>query len=221
MLDAVLELVLPVRCAACGGDRGPLCPACAREVRAARPVAVPPGERSGGAEPAVCVASGVYGGALRSLLIAYKERGSRSLARPLGARLAVAVAGLGGRGPLLLVPVPSSPAAIRARGGDHVLRLARRAAATLRSHGVDARPAQLLTLRRIPVDSVGLSPAERRANIAGAFGAVRGGGRGGGVVLVDDIVTTGATLTEAARAASGAGLSVVGAAVVAATRRRP
>ncbi|MFI5955271.1 ComF family protein [Cryptosporangium sp. NPDC051539] len=227
MLDAVLDLVLPVRCVGCGGDRGPLCPPCALAVQSTVALAVPPGDRSGGGEPAVCVASGPYGGALRAALIAYKERGRRSLAAFLGARLAVAVAAGSGGGRLLLVPVPSSPAAIRARGGDHVLRLARHAAVTLRSQGVEVMAAPLLTQRRTPADSVGLTATERRENIAGAFGVARTRPaararqrRGSAIVLVDDIVTTGATLTEAARAVSGRGLPVLAAAVVAATSRR-
>ena len=44
-----------------------------------------------------CVAAGPYGGALRGVLLAYKERGRHRLARPLGALLAGAVAELAPR----------------------------------------------------------------------------------------------------------------------------
>lgn len=239
LADALGDLVLPVPCVACGGTDGPLCPVCTRCALHTEPLPVPAGLRPGGAAsagtgPAVCVAAGPYRGALRSALIAYKERGRRTLARPLGGRLAaaVAVALIGAPAARwLLVPVPSSAAAVRARGGDHVVRLARVAATTLCQRGFDVRVAPLLTMRRVPSDSVGLGAAARRANITGAFApapdAVRripGPGRSlhgrTAIVLVDDIVTTGATLAESYRAVTGAGLPVRAAAVVAATPPR-
>lgn len=73
-------------------------------------------------------------------------------------------------------------------------------------------------------DQARLDSAARAANLAGAF-AVRAGDaaylRGRPVLLVDDVVTTGATLAEGARAARAVGAHVLGAAVVAATSRRP
>ncbi|MFG1921197.1 ComF family protein [Cryptosporangium sp. NPDC048952] len=232
MLRMLADLVLPVPCAACGGVDGPLCPVCARHALHTEPMFVPAEVRPGGDAPAVCVAAGPYRGALRSALIAYKERGRRTLARPLGGRLAAAVEVAAVRGArLLLVPVPSSAAAIRERGGDHVVRLARFAAATLRQRGLRADTATLLTMCRVPSDSVGLGAAARRANISGAFApASHAGRRMRGphgslrgrttIVLVDDIVTTGATLAESYRAVADIGLPVAGAAVVAATPPR-
>ena len=250
LADAFGDLVLPVPCVACGGVDGPLCAVCARHALHTEPSPVPAVLRPGGGAPALCVAAGPYRGALRSALIAYKERGRRTLARPLGGRLAASVAvtigAVTGRavgptvdpagpgqaaGPIgrwLLVPVPSSAAAVRARGGDHVVRLARFAATTLCQRGCDVRVAPLLTMRRVPTDSVGLGAAARRVNISGAFGPARNaarivrGARGSlssriAIVLVDDIVTTGATLAESYRAATDSGLPVRAAAVVAAT----
>jgi predicted amidophosphoribosyltransferase len=183
-------------------------------------------DRPGGAAPEVCVAATSYAGPVRAALIAYKERGHRALARPLGQLLAAAAAEAAtgvARRPLVLVPVPSAPAAVRARRFDHTLWLARAGARALRRYGVDARAVAALGMRRVPADSVGLSAAERSANIAGVFGP---GARAGrlparcAIVLVDDVVTTGATLNEAARTASEAGLPLIGAATVAATSRR-
>jgi predicted amidophosphoribosyltransferase len=85
------------------------------------------------------VAAGEYDGALRELILAYKERGRRGLAGPLGDTLATTVlAGAGGASPgaLVLVPVPCTPAAVRVRQGDHMLRLARRASRRLRRLGL-------------------------------------------------------------------------------------
>jgi predicted amidophosphoribosyltransferase len=91
-----------------------------------------------------------------------------------------------------LVPAPSRPAAARARGGDHVARLAR----ALAAERPDVRVAPALALARRTRDSVGLDAAERAANLAGRL-RVRDAvlpPAGSWVVLMDDIVTTGATL---------------------------
>ncbi|HTW18915.1 MAG TPA: phosphoribosyltransferase family protein [Mycobacteriales bacterium] len=169
-----------------------------------------------------------YADPVRALVIAYKEHGAVGLAEVLAVPLATAVAAAVasrvdvGR-PALLVPVPSSRKAIRARGDDVVLRLARRAGSLLRREGARVRVATALRHDRAVADSAGLSSAHRAANLAGAF-AIRPAYRnlltGADVVLLDDLVTTGATLAEAARAVRGAGATVAGAATVAATQRR-
>jgi predicted amidophosphoribosyltransferase len=175
-------------------------------------------------------AAGGYAGPVRPALIAFKERGRAELARPLGAALALAVAAVaaavpGARRPVLLVPVPSAPAAVRARGRDHVRELTAPAVAELRAAGVDATAARLLRRRGRVRDSAELSVAQRRANLAGSFVVDRRGPPpppAALLVVVDDVVTSGATLTEAAgtleRAFSGE-LPVL-AAVVAATPKR-
>jgi predicted amidophosphoribosyltransferase len=166
---------------------------------------------------------------VRPALIAFKERGRAELARPLGAALALAVAAVtaavpGARRPVLLVPVPSSPAAVRARGRDHVRELTGPAVAELRAAGVDARAARLLRRRGRVRDSANLSVAQRRANLAGSFVVAprRPPSPAALLVVVDDVVTSGATLTEAAGTLERAfprSLPVL-AAVVAATPKR-
>ena len=153
-----------------------------------------------------------YQGEVQRLLLAHKERGQLALTRPLGRALADAVRVHGVR-TVVLCPVPSSPAAVRARGHDHAMRLAREAARDL---GVEAR--RLLAPARAVADQAGLTTRQRAANLAGALRAT--GLPDLPVVVVDDVMTTGATLVEAARALAAGGHPVVGAAVVAATRRR-
>jgi predicted amidophosphoribosyltransferase len=201
VLAALADLVLPRTCAGCGRAGHVLCAVCARLLTVphlATPRRFPPGFPP-------TVAAGEYAGPLRPALIAFKERGRAELARPLGAALGLAVTGvLAGlpqppAGPVLLVPVPSSAAALRARGRDHVRELTRRAVAELGAAGLPAAEARLLRRRGRGRDSAGLPAGERRANLAGSF--VR---RPAAVppdavlVLVDDVVTSGATLTEAA-----------------------
>jgi predicted amidophosphoribosyltransferase len=206
VLADLLDLVLPRDCAGCALPGRTLCGACAA-VLAGAPVVHRPTPAPPGLPPLVAAAA--YDGVVRSLLLAHKERGRLALTRPLGGALAAA-AGVHGRGPVL-VPVPSSPAAVRARGHDHARRLA---AAAARRLGV--RSAALLVQARGVQDQSGLDADARSANLAGALRARR---RLDGlpVVVVDDVVTTGATLVEAARALTAAGAQVRGAAVVAAT----
>jgi len=206
--DALLDLVLPRDCAGCRAPGRTLCRACGDELRARpwehRPTPSPPGL------PPV-VAAAVYGGAVRAVLLAHKERGRTALAAPLGRALAEAAAVFGPS--VVLVPVPSTPSAVRARGHDHARRLAAEAARRCR-----VRTAAVLVGVRAVADQSGLDAGTRAANLSGALG-VRRSVTGLRVVVVDDVVTTGATLAEAARALRTGGAEVVGAAVVAATLR--
>ena len=213
LAEAQLDLVLPRRCAGCAEPGSALCPAC-RGVLAAPPLGV---VRSGpGRLPPLAAAAG-YDGPVRGVLIAHKEHGRLALVRPLGRALAGALAELDLPPVAVLVPVPSSPAAVRARGHDHARRLATAAARTL---GRPCRP--LLRQTRSVDDSAGLGAAERAVNVRDAL-AARRPLDGVTAVVVDDVVTTGATLREAVRALRAAGAVVPGVAVVAVTppRRSP
>lgn len=212
-------LVLPAECGGCGRARTVLCPRCRAALCDTAPFRVhpllpPPGL------PAVH-ASARYADEVRAVLLAHKERGALALTRPLGAALAGAVRagmrergvgwgeGEGARPPgnVLLVPVPSAPAAVRARGHDPARRIALAAAGELRRAGVPARVAAVLRQRRAVADQSGLDAGRRWDNLVGALAVAPGGARllcGGPVVLVDDLVTTGASLAEAARAVRAA-----------------
>jgi predicted amidophosphoribosyltransferase len=219
MLTAPLDPVLPTPCAGCRLRPEQWCPACAVRLRGpprpARPRPCPPGLPD-------CWAVAGYSGPVRQAMLAYKERQRRALAEPLAEALAAAALSAaraagwpGAPTPLVLVPVPSRRAAARARGGDHLRRLADRAAARLPG----ARVAPVLRQVRRVADSAGLSAAERRANLEGALG-VRRPPPPGLIIVVDDVITTGASLAEASRALAAAGHPVAGGAAIAATERK-
>ncbi|SDY70909.1 Predicted amidophosphoribosyltransferases [Micromonospora pattaloongensis] len=224
------DLLLPAGCAGCRARHVPLrhgvCAACAAQLSTLRPRSVRPTPAPIGLPP--CVALGEYDGALREMLLSYKERGRHGLARPLGTLLAdvVAVATGGAPDGVLLIPVPATARAARTRHGDHLWRLARHATGSLRRAGWPALLAR--PLRALPrPDSATLDSAGRAAAAAGAFriragrlGALRRAAVGRRVVVLDDIVTTGATLAAVSALLAGAGVPVDRAALIAATRRR-
>jgi predicted amidophosphoribosyltransferase len=216
VLTAVLDLVLPQRCAGCGVASGLLCATCDVGLRGPARVRLPCPAPSGLPPPWAVAA---YAGPVREAIVAHKERGLAGLTRPLGAALARAVLAVPvAVVPLLLVPVPSSRASVRRRGEDPMLRIARAAVRELTLRGVEASCVPVLRHRRRVADQAGLTAADRTANLEGALRAKRDL-RGARVIVVDDVVTTGATLAEAARALRAAGAEVPAAAVVAATAR--
>lgn len=218
-------LVLPVDCAGCR-DRRPglrhgVCLECVAALDGLRPEPVRPIPAPDGLPP--CVALGPYAGPLREVLLAFKDHGRHGLARPLGALLAEVVAvSVGTVRPVLLVPVPDTPAAARARYGDHLGRLARHCADRLRRSGwpVEVRPA----LRALPrPDSVTLDSAGRAASATAAFRARRRWrptASDAAVVVLDDIVTTGSTIAAVSRVLTATGSAPAVAAVLAATQKR-
>lgn len=229
VLAELADLVLPAACAGCRAERTRLisgvCAACVAELESLRPRLASPTPPPAGF-PA-CVAVGGYAGALRGALLAYKEKGRHRLARPLGVLLASAIAEIAPRDrPVLLVPVPSTAAARRERYGDHMARLADRAARRLRESGWRVDVIQPLRVLPRP-DSTSLHTSDRvtvavnSLRMTPRIGNLRRDGRSQGTLVVaDDIVTTGATLAAVARRFEEADMQVTGAAVLAATELR-
>jgi predicted amidophosphoribosyltransferase len=125
-------------------------------------------------------------------------------------------------GHVLLVPVPASRAAFRARGVDHVRALIKALVAQLRPDlRRRVRGLELLEQTRRVADQAGLDAAGRKLNVARSLRIRPGGGRyamrgSPTVVVIDDILTSGATIAEAARALRAGGVHTGAAAVIAA-----
>lgn len=222
---AARDLFTGAGCHGCGEPGTLLCPACGAALPD-RPEPAWPSPVPAGLVPPWAV--GAYAGPLRELLVGHKEHGRRGLGPVLGRLLAGSVAAAApGAGPLLLVPVPSRPSVVRARGDDPVGRMVRLAARELARAGQHEQVglASLLRHRGGAQDQSGLDHRQRRDNLAGALWCPssrlrRVAGRRARVVVCDDVITTGATAREAQRALEAVGVRPVGVALVAATRRR-
>ncbi|MEZ5213511.1 MAG: phosphoribosyltransferase family protein [Microbacterium sp.] len=205
-LSGALALVFPTWCAGCDLPDATLCAACRESLRPA-------------------VTSRVVGGSLvahaglpfagvpaRTLRVQRRgaHRARHPLARALAAAAHEALAAHGGER-VVVVPVPTSAAAMRRRGYRVVELLAARSG---------LHPQRVLQSAGHAADQRGLGVADRERNVAGSMRLRPADERriaGRTVLLVDDVVTTGATLREAARALTAAGARVLGAAAVAST----
>ena len=219
----LLDLVLPRRCAACGGGEDLLCPACRAALRrlesplcerCGAPTAWPVErcrECAGRRIPFVSARAAVaYDGPARPLVAAWKERGLRPLAREFSALVAATVP----RPPVDEVTfVPGDPERSLKRGQNAAEALARELARQWEL------PVRRLLVRSEPARRQrGLSREERRRNVRGTFAATGAPARR--VALVDDVYTTGATVAAAATELRRAGARRVHVVTFARTVRR-
>ena len=219
LFDALLSVVFPTVCPACGAllaqpSQGPLCGACWSSVprhvvplcRCGFPLHAPGSElcgrcRRGQQGFMQGFSIGPYRGALRTVIRELKYRGRRQAARSLADILVseARAAQLLGEAQAL-IPVPLHPLRLRERGFNQSLVIAR---ALARRTGI---PVWSTSLRRVrpTAPQTGLSAAARRINVAGAF-ECRERLDDQTVVLVDDVLTTGATVRSCAGALKRAG----------------
>ncbi len=202
--EALLELLFPAHCVACHRAGAWLCEACAATIPG-------PGRlervawhrlRAGGLEGVYSLSPHVA--PLREAVHALKYEGLRALATPLAGLLWRAWQA----GPLavdVVAPVPLHVRRVRQRGYNQSELLAR---AFCAASGLPFRPGELVR-HRDTRSQVGLSLAERQANVAGAFGCRSGSLSGRRVLLMDDVLTTGATLMACSAALRDAGARAV------------
>ena len=223
---ALLDLLLPRACVACGGamdavDVGVVCGRCWSRTRSLPfPQCERCGHPTGGRRCRWCALLPPYVRAVRSvcwvsagtapaIIHALKYHGWTAVADGMAtrlARLAWPADVIAERA--ALVPVPLAATRERERGFNQSALLARALAARWR---VPAWEDVLERTRTTPTQTR-LTPGERAANVHNAFRAAmdaRSRLRGAHVVLVDDVVTTAATLNACAAALCAGGARIV------------
>lgn len=228
LLDAMIGVLLPRGCAGCDAPDAVLCPSCRRLFD--RVIALPLPESTSGR----AYACASYGRCVRRAILAWKDHGDEEcdgeFARLIVslAERALPAADVGKR--LLIVPAPSSPTSLAARGRRHLTPLAKALTSYYRSRGIDAHTTHALAFaagnKAAGNKAVETAGADQRASRTGGGLAVRSGRRGTGgtvrgcdVIVIDDIITTGATMRACADALRDAGGTVVAALALAATPR--
>lgn len=218
-LDAVVDVLLPPACVACDvvlpGPVG-FCERCAAEVlelptvhceRCAEPGAFPGGRCRActvGVPWDVAYAPFEHEGAVARAIHRFKYEDRSDLSRPLGLLLVALTKSQLAAMPGVLLPLPLHEARFRERKFDQAALLA---ATVAERTGRRVEPEWLVRTRDTR-RQVGLSQADREANVRGAFQAAAAV-RGQDVVLVDDVLTSGSTAREASRALREAGAARV------------
>ena len=158
---------------------------------------------------------GVYEGGLRRLIHLLKYDRMRPLAKPLAGMMATVLESL--PAPDLVIPVPLYRARRWRRGFNQALALSEELG---REAGIRCEP-RVLRRTRATQPQAGLSYAERKRNVSGAFVVrKRDEVEGRTVLVIDDVMTTGATLDACARALKKAGARSVLALTAARAKRR-
>jgi ComF family protein len=215
-VQALLDLLFPPRCVACGQAGAWLCSACLARVPTLRP---PLCAHCGLSQARIglcskCQDTSSYLETIRSVaphlwplrpaVHALKYEGLRAVAAPLAELLAQCWLAEGSPADVI-VPVPLHPRRVRQRGYNQSALLAQALGLRL---GVPVR-CQVLARQRDTRSQVGLSAWERRDNVWGAFVCGDNGLSGMRILLVDDVFTTGATLEACAHALRAAGAARV------------
>ena len=198
MLEAILNIILPMRCAMCkvhlsASEHG-ICNKCLRRL-------TPIFEGN-------ILHFGKYQGGLEKAVRALKFAEARVIAAPLGQHLALATRTANWSFDAI-IPIPLHGSRVRHRGYNQAELLARAVALEL---GLPC----LLALKRTRAtkQQARLDRAERLKNLEDAF-AVQKPVAGLEVLLIDDVHTSGSTLTEASLSLIEAGAKRVRLAVLA------
>lgn len=226
LAHATATLIVPPVCIACHAPLATydsLCAACWQQIAFVHPplcdrLGIPLSIDTGGPQVSAAAlanppafdrtrAAAVFAGPMQQLIHRFKYSDTHDARRLFGRWLVLAGATLLAEADIL-IPVPLNRWRLMERRYNQAAILSNEVS---RLSGVAVAP---LALERIKatVSQVGLSTAERRRNVAGAFRVPRSRRaliEGRRVLLIDDVITTGATLDAAASVLKAGGATAV------------
>ena len=216
ILSFVSWAVFPPCCPACGRSIARdecLCPGCMADLYPAsgqfREAKQLPPDVS-------LYAAAFYTGSMREAIHRMKFSGNPGSAAILAPLLIQALPGGGCPDAFdLVLPVPSRPKKVRARGYNQSALLAKEVS---KRTGVPFSSSALLKTRDTRAQH-DLTAEERQVNLSGSFSAREAEVSGKRLLLVDDVLTTGATARECVAALKAAGAASVSLLVLAVTSR--
>lgn len=225
--EGVAEALWPTRCAVCDVPGEVLCPRCRRRLPYLDQLTACPicgaawgkgvccecnretlRQRNLERFPLeACIAATRLGPETRRIVVAYKDRGERRLARVMAQCMADAMPPAWRRpdGHTLIVPIPARRAAVARRGFDHMRLIAKEL------QDITGLPVACALESNRGHDQRALGAQGRQKNMAGSFRMARRYALGPPhrLVVIDDVMTTGATLFAAADALRGHGAETV------------
>jgi ComF family protein len=199
LLDALLALLFPDRCAGCKRGGALLCAACRAALRP-----YPGGLRNQPASLAEVRIVYLFEGPLRAAVHQLKYRRVRRMARPLGELLAAEMIAR----PLpfeAVTAIPLHAARLAERGFNQAEAIAAEVARAAQRELIGAG----LARTRATEQQAQLDARARAENVRGAFAWVGAAPPPRQVLLVDDVLTTGATMGACAEALRAAGAAEV------------
>ena len=186
---ALLSILFPERCAACGKAGRSVCPLCKSKIHVHTPVEI----RACRGADAVFVC-GHYDGVLKKLIRSLKFGRKRLVARHIGEFMADVLSGIEAlRRFDAIVPIPVHRSRLAERGFNQSELIAGPIA---ERYGIPVLTV-LMERTRNTRFMYNLGADQRRANVKGAFRASEKA-KGKRIILVDDVYTTGSTMSEAA-----------------------
>lgn len=217
--ESLAETLWPTRCAVCDTPDAVLCEGCRRQLayidwwQACPVCGAPYGrlqccdcnefsllQRNRSSVPFLsCASVAAYEGGAARLVRIYKDHGERRLAKDIARLMAQLLPPLWLSERPVIVGIPSTTRALRARGFDHMELIAGELA-----HLTGLENAQPLARPRT-IDQRALNKRERMANTSSRFSLLPGASVPLNVLLVDDVYTTGSTLYAACDALLDAG----------------
>ena len=197
-LKPLLQLIYPPNCLICLATGSTFCPSCTnnwqQDVKVGQVVKIP------------LYFTNFYNPDSAKIILAAKENGNQIarglLANSITKSIRKAVTDLNLSGEIALVSIPSSPAAIRKRGRNHIQELAIEIIKRSSFHGISLINLPILKISKKIKDQSNLNKEQRLLNLSGAYLALSSESSFNNLIIIDDLITTGASIQEGIRALS-------------------